>query len=378
MLEDHIIEKENSYKIRTRYPRLVGKNSQFEEHGYGRELFVREIITDKGAKGWGLTNLMPHEHKSIIGKKLSDLFDPEQGILDDSLKELDYALHDLAGVILGKPVYEMVGGKGKPSVPCYDAGIYFDDISPTPQSGSVEAIVENCRHDTQYGYTDFKLKVGRGYKWMDSEEGLARDIEVTRAVREEFPDAKILVDANDAYDCDGFLQYFDGVADCSLYWIEEPFKENYDDLCRLKEALEKKSPDTLIADGESRPDVDAVLKLAEQKLIDVLLFDIQGMGFSWWRQIMPRVEETPALISPHCWDLQLKTCYAAQIVAGLGRPSIIEGVFGDTEGIDMTGYSLTDGLLNLPDKPGFGMDLVWGRYYDEDGIDNSGYKLKTF
>lgn len=42
------------------------------------------------------------------------------------------------------------------------------------------------------GYRSFKLKIGRGGKWMPFEEGLKRDIEVTRMVREFFPKAKFL------------------------------------------------------------------------------------------------------------------------------------------------------------------------------------------
>lgn len=53
----------------------------------------------------------------------------------------------------------------------------------------------------------FKLKIGRGYRWMERREGLRRDIEVTRRVREEFPDCLILVDANDGYTPELFIDY---------------------------------------------------------------------------------------------------------------------------------------------------------------------------
>ena len=35
----------------------------------------------------------------------------------------------------------------------------------------------------------------------------------------------------------------------------------------------------------------------------------------------------------------------------------IEAVLGDCEGVDLSGYQLKEGMLHLPDKPGFGMDL---------------------
>jgi hypothetical protein len=39
-----------------------------------------------------------------MGRAVADLFAPERGILKPELKPLDFALHDLAGVIHGQPV----------------------------------------------------------------------------------------------------------------------------------------------------------------------------------------------------------------------------------------------------------------------------------
>ena len=36
---------------------------------------------------------------------------------------------------------------------------------------------------------------------------------------------------------------------------------------------------------------------------------------------------------------------------------IVEGVPGHVEGVDDSGYVLADGILTLPDTPGFGLDL---------------------
>ena len=36
---------------------------------------------------------------------------------------------------------------------------------------------------------------------------------------------------------------------------------------------------------------------------------------------------------------------------------IVEGVPGRVEGVDDSGYVLADGILTLPDTPGFGLDL---------------------
>ena len=122
-----------------------------------------------------------------------------------------------------------------------------DDLLPEENPRGIQAILDNCDHDYALGYRAFKLKIGRGYRWMEVEEGLQRDIQVTQAVRQRFGGCAILVDANDGYTCDGFLHYLDAVAGCGLYWIEEPFRENREDLIRLREFLARRSPQTLIA-----------------------------------------------------------------------------------------------------------------------------------
>jgi D-galactarolactone cycloisomerase len=298
-LAEHHIKEIRTLWVRSRYVRTIGRNSRIRNHGDGPNSQVRAIVTDRGAVGWGLSGTPEEEMPDLIGRPIAELFDPATGVIADEAMTLDYALHDLAGVILDQPVHQMLGGKGEMGIPCYDGAIYMDDLTPEEAPRGVDAIIENCRNDYEMGYRAFKLKIGRGYQWMSPEDGLQRDIYVTRAVHENFRDCRILVDANDAYTCDGMIRYMDAAADCGIFWIEEPFRENRDDLLKLKEFLAKRSPDTLIADGESRPDIDFLLEMASEKLLDVLQMDISGLGFTRWRQVMPRLIEAGVPASPH-------------------------------------------------------------------------------
>ena len=42
---------------------------------------------------------------------------------------------------------------------------------------------------------------------------------------------------------------------------------------------------------------------------------------------------------------------------GYGGIPIVEGVPGHVDGVDASDYVIKDGLLTLPDTPGFGMNL---------------------
>lgn len=364
-LARHRITQVKTVKLRNRFPRLTGKNAFRIDHGYGGECLAKVLTTDQGAEGWGLYpgnfwDVNPAHDRLVLGKTLAELFSPEYGVLQESAEPFDFALHDLAGVILKLPVQRMLGGGGANPVCCYDTMILMDDLSPDGAPRGIAQILAACREDYARGYRDFKLKIGRAPQWMTQRDGVRRDIEVVRLVREHFPDAKLMVDANDAYTPQTIKTFFDGVADCNLFWIEEAFREDEEGLRILRDYLDKCSPQTKIADGESRADIGFLLELARKGLLDVLQMDIAFLGFTAWRRILPLIGEAGAIASPHCWGLGLKTNYCCTLAAASPLMNEIEGVVDETEGVDMSGYIMLNGKKTVPDLPGFGMPLVWG------------------
>ena len=56
----------------------------------------------------------------------------------------------------------------------------------------------------------------------------------------------------------------------------------------------------------------------------------------------------------------VKTHYCAHLAAAYPHHiPCIEAVLGESEGVDYGGYELYNGIMTLPDRPGFGMDLIW-------------------
>lgn len=354
---DPVISRIDITTLRTRYPRTVGRNARLGSHGDGGESTIAVISTQDGPQGWGLIEGAPRDLSSVVGHPLSELFDAATGVRAAGHHWLDVALHDLAGVVHDLPVHALLGAAGPTTVEVYDGAIYFDDLDPEDAPHGIDAVLANCRADAGVGHRDFKIKIGRGNRWMDRATGDARDIEVTRAVRDAWPEARILVDANDGYDLDGFLRYLDAVADVDLYWVEEPFLDDAQDLAALRRHLDTISPTTRIAEGETSPDVDALMPVAAAGHIDVLLMDVMSYGITRWRTVMPQVITSGAVASPHAWGRPLKTLYAAQLAAGLGQIEIVEGVPGQTEGVDTGAYSFVDGRLTVPERPGFGLPV---------------------
>lgn len=357
-LRDHRLTAVEPSRIGVRYPRTIGRNARLGSHGSGFTTTAVTLRTDSGHSGWGLVEGPVAGLQQWAGRPLAELIDPDLGILEKAAARLDFALHDLSARILAVPVHEMLGGRGDRSVSCYSGAIYFDDLDPGEAPRGIAAVLENCAADWAAGFRAFKLKIGRGYRWMDHAAGFARDVEVTRAVREAYPNAQILVDANNGYTPAETVDYLRAVNDCGLFWIEEPFHEEAAGLGLVREYLLESGSDVLVADGEFEPNEQHVLELARRGLVDVLLMDVASYGLTSWRRLMPTLAELGVAASPHAWGQPVKTAYAAQLAAGLGNVLTVEGVPGHTDGVDAGAFAVHEGTITIPDTAGFGLTLT--------------------
>ena len=88
------------------------------------------------------------------------------------------------------------GGRNEPYVTrIYSGMIYFDDLDPPENPAGVDKLIEECQWDYEYGYRQFKVKIGRGNRWMKpASAGMQRDILAVQEIHKAFPDCDILVD----------------------------------------------------------------------------------------------------------------------------------------------------------------------------------------
>lgn len=370
-LSEHRIAKIESARSNDRYSHFVGRGSRGgpTQFGFGRD--IRIIVTDRGVRGGAMSGAKPDEISKLTGIRVSDLYDLDSGTSDEGMS-IDLPLHDLVGNILGLPVYQLLGAKGPTQVPIYSSSIHFEDLEPWGEAEGIPRLLRECQVDYDLGYRAFKLKTGRGLQCMPQDEGQKRDVEVTRAVRERFPDCQILVDANNGYTVDDFQQYVTAVADCDLYCIEEPFDENLDDYRKLRDHMRKVDCAATVMEGEMRSEaaeeaweygwyskrhVERLFALAEEKLVDIINMDLAIVGYTRWRRVMPELVEAGLRASPHTWAGTPRPYYCAQLAAGVGNVDTVEGIPGKATGMDYSAYTFQDGNLAVPDAPGFGIGL---------------------
>ena len=172
--------------------------------------YILALETDEGVVGWGETPAIAtwggpngmyygedaYTVSHVIGSYLFPAIEgqePQQigqmhSLMDGAIKghpyakaAVDLALHDIAGKAAGVPVYELLGGKLRESIPvCHSLGIMENDAAV---SEAEQAVAE--------GIGTIKCKTGLDAK---------RDVDLVRRLRQQFgPDLVIRVDANEGY-----------------------------------------------------------------------------------------------------------------------------------------------------------------------------------
>ncbi len=203
--------------------------------------------------------------------------------------------------------------------------IYFNDLLPEFQDRGVARLVEEVESSMATGHRAFKIKVGRGHKWMEKHSGFRRDIEVVQAIRKSVgKDVKLMVDANNGFDLESSKKWLDEVND-NIYWVEEMFPENVPDDRALKSYIREKGLKTLVADGESARDLDDLVNFIDESAIDVFQPDVRAFGMSRQAAIARRIAIKPNLkLAPHNWGSFLGLYMQLTLARGLSNILIAE------------------------------------------------------
>ncbi len=365
-----VITKITGFRHVGQRPRFVGKNSHLDDHGRTTTDHVLRIMTDRGVEGIGVGNVSPEVARRVIGHSLDEFWSAE-GKVVSPLGRADHALYDLIGKALGIPAWKLLGGEGPEWVPIYDGSIYFDDLQPEYAGRGVARIVEEVQAGLADGHRAFKIKVGRGYKWMEQGAGFRRDVEIMRAVRKRVgPEVRLMVDANNAFDLAGTMRWLDAVDD-DLFFVEEMFPERVEDDLKLKEYLKSKGRTTLVADGESAREVGHFDPYLKAGALDVLQADIRAFGLTLLWELSRRAVAAghQALLAPHNWGSFLGVYM--MVVLGRGIPNFLmaEQDTSSSDLFDTSAFVKKEGRMKVPDTPGCGLvlreDVFEDRYRNE-------------
>lgn len=350
-------------------PRLAGNNSRIPVHGLEVELPLIRLTTADGASGFGTGRADAETAQALLGRRLSALLSPEGRVREDS-GAFEFPLWDLLGNLKGVPVYELVARDEQrvgerlrvPTaqclrVPCYDTTLLIDDLHLESNDAAAALIAEEARYGYENSHRNFKIKVGRGARWMPLEKGTQRDIAVVKAVRDAVgSEAKIMIDANNGYNLNIAKRVLAETADCDVFWLEEAFQEDpalYED---LQGWIKREGLSALIADGEGGAPPE-LMDWARAGLVDVIQYDIFSHGFSNWLDTGAQLDDWGVRAAPHHYGRHLGNYVSGHLATAVRGFTFVEWDEAATPGLDASGYRVEEGEVVIPDAPGFGLAL---------------------
>jgi len=268
----------------------------------------------------------------------------------------ELAMWDIVGKAAGLPVYKMWGGV-RDKVRAY---------ASTGELHEPAQRVEEVKKLKEMGFTAVKLRV--------KSESMADDIELVAAVRDAVGDEmEIMVDANQGWPIHGFGPYpvwtvKRAIETCSYFeelsvrWIEEPlYKHDYEGYERLRDATT-----VPVAGGEFNVDLHEFRDLIERGCLDVVQPDATISTGMWNARKVAAMAETHGLeFSPHTWTNGLGFAANLQLMAATPNCPYCEFPYEPPAWVpEARDFMLAEpfvidkeGFVNLPDKPGLGVEL---------------------
>lgn len=359
-----------------------------EELGYSQQYYtmrtahIVEVITDQGLVGWGecfggggvalanrtiveqtiapmLIGMNPLDREVIWHKVYNLLRDHGQkGMPIQSLSGIDIALWDIAGKALNLPLYQLLGGAFRQTIPAYGYGMMLQRVDDLAERFAAEsaAIIEQ-------GFKAVKMKIGRGPK---------EDIELVEAVRGSIgPDIKLMVDANHAYTAREAIPLGRALEQLDVYWFEEPVTsedhQGYRDLCL---AL-----DMNIAGGEGEFTRWGFRDLIEKRCVDLLQPEVCGLGgITEYLKVLALAHTHFVPVINHVWGSAVAVAVNLHLLAALpdlpgGAHPVQPMLEYDTtpnrfrEELLLESLGILDqvkengGFVSLPQGPGLGIEV---------------------
>lgn len=326
-----------------------------------------EVQTDEGITGIGECTVreVPEAHAAIIEKLLKpivlgeDPFDVEvlwermfaalrtrghsEGYFVEAISGVDIALWDIMGKATKLPVHKLLGGAHSDRVKAYASSIFFG--KPENVAREAKTLVEN-------GHDQMKLKIGLG----------DADIENVKAIRDAVGnDVDLMVDANSAFNRQSAIAMGRKLERYEVLWFEEPVPpDDIDGYVEVSRAL-----DIPICGSESLFGRYNYRDLISKRAVDIVQPNIARCGgITECRKIAAIAEAFNTPFTPHN-GLSGAGCRAAtlQFVVTLPRELFLtyEFMYRPTalgnEVLKEPLEKFKDGYLELPKKPGLGIEL---------------------
>ena len=293
--------------------------------------------------------------KSLVGRQVDDFLswphtnDHNWGH-DTAVAGIDCALWDLHGKIENKRVSELLSDTPVDRVRMYASGGVNYDWRNNPES-----LIEEVLGYQKDGFTASKVRIGTEWSWdgvtPDRFLGLMRDLR--SAVGQEM---ELMVDGNQRLTVDEAQFIARGLSDLDFTWFEEPIpQDDIDGYVQINSSVE-----IAITGGEQFTTLERFRPYIERRAYDIVQPDCGIAGLSESFRIAEYAYDYGIDTCPHSWHNGLMGMAHAHFVAALKNPRVVELCMPQgplQSAIIAGGLPITDGSLQLPEQPGFGVEI---------------------
>ena len=320
-----------------------------------------EVRTDQGILGLGpAVGGFEDDHTHLLGINPFD-------ILDLGLRGgLDVACWDIIGQALGAPVCDLlaVDHAAHRQVPVYASGgvmwTYYDRGDDGPY-GVEELIAEALDYKAQ-GFDIFKWRPGTD--WDEAGITPARLGEICRQLREAVgPEFHLGLEKKgyDSWTWDECQEIAPIIDELGFLFFEQPMGDEgpaqFDDYLQLKEMM----PRVQLWGGERFRSSAEAAPWIEAKVYDAVQSDCVHVGVTDNWRIAQHAAEHGVKIVTHNWQTPLGTMCNSHLVAGTASGHLCEFFLYPNEmryGLMKEPMRAVDGVIDLGEVPGFGMEVI--------------------
>jgi len=353
---------------------------------WGEYLFL-EVSTDEGITGWGeITTTTPSANRALAAllRQVGDLVTGDdatriedtwhkvfraftymgsRGAVTEVTSALDIALWDIRGKALGVPVYELLGGPVRDTVPLYTHPDQSKFTSPAGVAEEIGRIVASGHSAIKFDPFPHTRQASRSNdRYLDGQLSKADErtaVELTTLIREAAgPDTELLIDAHARFNVPTAVRLCRSLYDAAgIDWFEEPVPpESYHALRQVREQVP-----AAISVGERLHTRWDFIPILENRLADFVMPDVTWTGgISELKKIATLAEAYYVPVSPHDASGPVNVVAGSQVMITVPNFYRVE-----TSRYDLSSYNrlLTQpldnsgGELKLSREPGLGIDF---------------------
>jgi len=223
---------------------------------------VERVINDHFAPVLGGQNCLATEKLWDMMQRISAPYGAS-GLASYAISAVDLALWDLKGKLLGRPVYELLGGPQKERIFCY--------ASNTDLAYGTE---HSIAWFLELGFRAVKLFLREGPE--AGVAGLRRSEELVARAREQVGgDVELMVDGWMSLDVEYTVRLAEALRPYRVKWLEDALLPNdLESYSRLRQRL----PGAILATGEHWYTVAPFAAAAGRGLVDILQPDVAWVG----------------------------------------------------------------------------------------------------